>query len=187
MTDTQKALAVIRSFREREVSYEDEELAEAIVEELKRLTLSEAIIKNGEFSRKCDLGHSHVVYALTWRAEYVPTLRLLQRHRTLTTSQLGRINNTPTVRKCLSELVHFGLVQKVGTLAGERLYGLTPDGEAFVSGSKAACTRVWPKVKYLPPECTDSEPKRIHEVIAEHPGNDRAMHAEMAIAVGELV
>lgn len=148
-----------------------------------RPSFSEAVMENNTVIRKCSLGHKHAIYPLSWREEYLQVLRIVRMHCHMTTSQLGKIINTPTTRKCLSELVHFGLVSVIDRKKGERVYALTGEGYDFLQGSKAINTRVWPKGEKLPPECIDSEPKYVDQVAAEHPKSDRELHAEMAVAM----
>lgn len=182
MTTEQRIVTVLERFWTARKPYTDEDLAAAIAEEL-RPSFTEAIVKNGECSRKCSLGHTHVVYMLTWRQEYVPALRIVRDQGPITTAQLCRTINTPTGRKVLSELVHFDLVAVCGVRAGDRLYQITDHGRAFLDGKEPCHTHVWPKGQKLPEQCVDSEPRFVQQVIADHPGNQPAVHAEMAVAV----
>ncbi len=147
-------------------------------------SFSEQIVTNGEVKRRCNLGHLHCIYRLTFRVILLPALRILAVPATLlSTPELVNACEDPNVGrmvgKYVRELMHFGLI---GQLTDGR-YWLTERGHGFLSGKVAIPAWTWPRDEKLPEECVDGPPRFIQELADEHPKEDKGFHVEMAVAI----
>lgn len=151
------------------------------IEEIVRTaaSFSDQVVTNGEVKRKCNLGHWHVTYRLTFRTVLIPALRLLvNEKRPMTTGELAERLPTHVGRMMhyLGELRHWGLLtqQKAG------VFEATEDAKAFLDGKLAVAAWLWPSDANLPPECVAGPTRFIDEMTDEHPKDDVARHVEEA-------
>lgn len=113
-------------------------------------------------------------YRRCWRPETTKALYEL-RSRPLTTPDFGRLVQSQSARKTLSELAESGLAHICGTKNGTRLYRITQKGIDFLDGKMPAPESWWPP--NAPSDCEPGELKYIHEIKSKHPLNNPAAHA----------
>jgi predicted transcriptional regulator len=185
MTTAQIALGVLRRHlydRPPMVAYELNltQIAEEIEKEL-RPSFSEVVIQQSECAMRCPTcKETRNIYRRSWRDETTVALKMLQ-DRDMTTPEFGSVVKTQGARKTLSELAESDLVEICGKRKGSRLYRITQKGRDFLDGKEPAPSSWWRPD--APKECEPGELRFVHEMRAEHPLNDPALHAEIAVAV----